>query len=121
MARQNYSTLQAKINKEIEKLRKQAQALQSKQRKPVISQIVRSMKEYEISPEEIAAAFAKVSSKTGSATKTPKLPKNGGVKKPVAPKYRHPGSGATWTGRGKAPLWIIEAEKNGQMRQQFLI
>ena len=45
MARQNYSTLQAKINKEIEKLRKQAQALQSKQRKPVISQIVRSMKE----------------------------------------------------------------------------
>lgn len=51
MARQNYSTLQAKINKEIEKLRKQAQALQSKQRKPVISQIVRSMKEYEISPK----------------------------------------------------------------------
>ena len=54
MARQNYATLQAKINKEIEKLHKQAQSLQSKQRKPVISQIVRSMKEYEISPEELA-------------------------------------------------------------------
>ena len=121
MARQNYATLQAKINKEIEKLHKQAQSLQSKQRKPVISQIVRSMKEYEISPEEIAAAFGKVKTKTGGATKTAKPAKTSGVKKPVAPKYRHPASGATWTGRGKAPLWVVEAEKNGQMRQQFLI
>ena len=121
MARQNYATLQAKINKEIEKLHKQAQSLQSKQRKPVISQIVRSMKEYEISPEEIAAAFGKVKTKTGGATKTAKPSKASGVKKPVAPKYRHPASGATWTGRGKAPLWVVAAEKNGQMRQQFLI
>ena len=24
----------------------------------------------------------------------------------IAPKYRDPASGATWTGRGKAPKWI---------------
>ena len=59
--------------------------------------------------------------KTGGATKTAKPSKASGVKKSVAPKYRHPASGATWTGRGKAPLWVVEAEKNGQMRQQFLI
>jgi len=121
MTRQNYSTLQAKINKEIEKLQKQAQALQSKQRKPVISSIIRSMKEYDISPEEIATAFGKSKTKVTGETKTIKSPKTARVKKPVAPKYRHPNSGATWTGRGKAPLWIVEAEKNGQMRQQFLI
>ena len=121
MTRQNYSTLQAKINKEIEKLQKQAQALQSKQRKPVISSIIRSMKEYDISPEEIAAAFGKSKTKASGEVKTTKSPKTARVKKPVAPKYRHPNSGATWTGRGKAPLWIVEAEKNGQMRQQFLI
>jgi len=44
MARQNYATLQAKINKEIEKLQKQAQVLQTKSRKPVISNLVRTMK-----------------------------------------------------------------------------
>ena len=120
MARQNYATLQAKINKEIEKLQKQAQALQSKSRKPVISTIIRQMKEYSITPEEITAAFGKPVRTEKPAVK-PKTIKAAGPKKTVPPKYRHPESGASWTGRGKPPVWIIEAEKNGQLRQQFLI
>ena len=32
------------------------------------------------------------------------------------PKYRDPGTGATWTGRGKPPNWI-----NGKDRTPFLI
>ena len=120
MARQNYATLQAKINKEIEKLQKQAQTLQSKSRKPVINSIIRSMKEYSISVEEIAAAFGKPVRAEKSTVKA-KAAKTNTPKKPVPAKYRHPASGASWTGRGKAPLWIVEAEKNGQPRQQFLI
>lgn len=34
----------------------------------------------------------------------------------VAPKYRDPATGATWTGRGKAPKWI-----EGKDRAQFAI
>lgn len=34
----------------------------------------------------------------------------------VAPKYRNPETGDTWTGRGKPPKWIID--KN---RDEFLI
>jgi DNA-binding protein H-NS len=34
----------------------------------------------------------------------------------VAAKYRDPATGATWTGRGKAPLWIAGAD-----REKFLI
>lgn len=34
----------------------------------------------------------------------------------VAPKYRNPSTGATWTGRGKPPAWIA-----GQNRDLFLI
>jgi len=34
----------------------------------------------------------------------------------VAPKYRDPSTGKTWTGRGKAPKWI-----EGKDRDQFLI
>lgn len=115
----NYASQQAKIQKEIERLHKQAQLLQSKQRKPVISNILRSMKEYDITPEEIAAAYGKTGAKARKST--PKAVKAEGSRKPVAPKYRHPETSATWTGRGKAPLWIVEAEKNGQPRQQFLI
>ncbi|MDD2223682.1 MAG: H-NS histone family protein [Pseudomonas sp.] len=38
------------------------------------------------------------------------------VKKAVAAKYRDPETGATWTGRGKAPRWI-----DGKDRDAFLI
>lgn len=34
----------------------------------------------------------------------------------VAPKYRDPATGQTWTGRGKAPKWI-----EGQDREKFAI
>jgi DNA-binding protein H-NS len=34
----------------------------------------------------------------------------------VAPKYRDPTTGQTWTGRGKAPKWI-----DGQDRNKYLI
>lgn len=33
-----------------------------------------------------------------------------------APKFRDPETGATWTGRGKPPNWIV-----GKDREQFLI
>lgn len=39
-----------------------------------------------------------------------------GARSTVAPKYRDPASGATWTGRGKAPKWI-----EGKDRAQFAI
>lgn len=57
MARETYAALQAKIEKEINKLQKKAEVLQTKRRKPVIASIITSMREYDITPEEIAAAF----------------------------------------------------------------
>ncbi|CAM4301350.1 MAG: H-NS histone family protein [Comamonas sp.] len=39
---------------------------------------------------------------------------NAGAK--VAPKYRDPATGQTWTGRGKPPKWIAD-----QDREQFAI
>ncbi|MCA7955781.1 H-NS histone family protein [Burkholderia seminalis] len=36
---------------------------------------------------------------------------------PIAPKYRDPKSGSTWSGRGKAPQWIAGAKN----RDRFLI
>lgn len=37
-------------------------------------------------------------------------------KAPVAPKFRNPATGETWTGRGKPPKWI-----EGKDRTEFLI
>lgn len=44
-------------------------------------------------------------------------------KKAVSPpKYQHPENpDVTWTGRGRQPAWIKEAEAAGKSREEFLI
>ncbi|MBR8346110.1 H-NS family nucleoid-associated regulatory protein [Burkholderia ambifaria] len=42
---------------------------------------------------------------------------SGATRTPVAPKYRDPKTGATWSGRGKPPHWIAGAKN----RDRFLI
>jgi DNA-binding protein H-NS len=41
--------------------------------------------------------------------------------KAVAPKYRHPGSGQTWTGRGLKPRWLTAEIAAGKTANDFLI
>ncbi|WP_081079373.1 H-NS family nucleoid-associated regulatory protein [Burkholderia cepacia] len=40
-----------------------------------------------------------------------------GRRRPVAPKYRNPSTGAIWSGRGRPPHWIVGAKN----RDRFLI
>ena len=39
----------------------------------------------------------------------------------VAPKYRNPLSGATWSGRGKEPPWMVYLIQQGAKREDFRI
>jgi len=120
MVRENYAAQQAKIEKEIGKLRKRAELLHTKRRKPVVASIIRSMREYNITPEEIAAAFGKPA-RTPAAVRKGAAPAAPRAKRAVAPKYRHPDTGETWSGRGKAPRWLTAAEAEGAKRDSFLI
>ena len=39
----------------------------------------------------------------------------------VAPKYRDPTTGSTWTGRGLKPKWLTTAIENGKSITDFVI
>jgi DNA-binding protein H-NS len=117
MTRDTYSNLKQKIEKEILKLQKQAKALQTKRRGPVITSIIRSMREYDITPDDITEAFNRKTARPAPRKADTPTP----VKRTVPIKYRHPDSGATWTGRGKPPRWISAAEAEGKSRSDFLI
>jgi DNA-binding protein H-NS len=39
----------------------------------------------------------------------------------VAPKYRHPETGETWSGRGLNPRWLTAAIKSGKSLESFAI
>lgn len=93
----------------LNELIKQKEALEAQieaARKSEISDAVAKVKalvaEYGLTAQDIFGG-AKRGRKAGS----------GGT---VAPKYRDPATGATWTGRGKAPKWI-----DGKDRTQFAI
>jgi DNA-binding protein H-NS len=44
-----------------------------------------------------------------------------GGKGSVKAKYRDPATGSTWTGRGRAPRWLTDAEARGARREQFAV
>ncbi|MFT0532286.1 H-NS family nucleoid-associated regulatory protein [Castellaniella hirudinis] len=118
MARSNFAAQKTRLEKEMAKIEKQLESLQAKQRKPVITSIVRSMRDYGITPEEIAEAFdKKPAGRAAAGTRKPST----GAKRVIPPKYRHPETKAEWTGRGKPPRWVSDAEAAGTSRDTFLI
>lgn len=82
------------LNKQIEEARKTEVA-------DAIAKARNLVAEFGLTADDI---FVQAASKAGKKTGS------------VAPKYRNPETGATWTGRGKAPLWIV-----GKDRENFAI
>jgi DNA-binding protein H-NS len=103
-------TLQ-EITAQIEQLQRQAELLRAKHKKPVITAILQAMTQYGITYQELRAAVG------GGAVDARARRK---VRK-VAPKFRNPKTGETWSGRGRTARWIVEAEKEGKSRDKFLI
>lgn len=111
---ETYSVAKQKIEKEILRLQRQMKTLKVKQRRPIITSIVRSMQDNEITIEELTEALEKTQ-KRGSSTNASQ------PKSVLPPKFRNPATGDTWTGRGRPPRWILDAEAAGKERSKFLI
>lgn len=61
-----------------------------------------------------------VSDLVAKATAGRRSDAGGGVSK-VAPKYRHPETGSTWSGRGLKPKWLTAALAQGRTIEEFVI
>lgn len=108
MPQETFLNEKQEIEKQIQKLQRKMSTLRTRQRRPVINSIIRSMLEYEITPEEISEAY--------------QLREKRNVAKSTAPaRYKNTTTNETWSGRGRPPRWIVEAEKAGKNRDQFLI
>jgi DNA-binding protein H-NS len=62
--------------------------------------------------------------KTASKPKRPKKSKpasKAAKRGKVAPKFRDPETGTTWTGRGRTPVWLRDYEAAGRKREEFSI
>ncbi len=91
-------------------LERQISAATKASRAEAIAQIRTLMAQHGLTPADLSAPAQKhaVGAHTGSRSK-------------VAPKYRHPETGATWTGRGLKPKWLTEQLANGKQVSDFAI
>ncbi|WP_080433623.1 H-NS family nucleoid-associated regulatory protein [Burkholderia ubonensis] len=96
---ETYAELKAKLDK----LNKDAESARKLEVAAVLSAIREAVLTYEIRPEEILPTWKKL-----------RVPDRRWGPRP--PKYRNPITGETWSGRGRAPKWLV-----GRDRNDFLI
>ncbi len=113
---------------EIQRLQSLAAKRRRKEVGAVIAEMRQKMADYGITLDELQAPARKRKGGGGSGakpgrtgSKKPAKPKKKAAKRKVAPKYKDPQSGATWSGRGLTSKWLAEREKAGQKREEFLI
>ena len=85
------------LQDQIKQLQNEAEEPRKNELSNAISQIKMTMAEYGITLADLGFTNKK---------------KTGRVRAPLAPKYRNPASGETWSGRGKAPKWIDPKNKD---------
>ncbi|KGC70081.1 MULTISPECIES: H-NS family nucleoid-associated regulatory protein [Burkholderia] len=96
----------AQVNAEIATLQQEAAQLRAEEIKAVIADVRAKVAEFGLTEQDVFGR--KRASRTTGTTR---------AKVEGTPKYQDPKTGATWTGRGRAPAWIAEAKN----RTRFLI
>ncbi|VWD47417.1 H-NS histone family protein [Burkholderia contaminans] len=91
------------LKAQAEALAQQAEEARIAELESIITTMREQIAEYGIMPDQLFGRRRSAPSGTAGA--------------PVAPKYRDPKTGATWSGRGRAPQWIAGAKN----RSRFLI
>ncbi|MEM5316835.1 H-NS family nucleoid-associated regulatory protein [Paraburkholderia sp. JHI869] len=99
------------IQARIAKLQSQAEAVEKKQSSNVLAKIRDLMAKHGVTIADIESYVGgkRLGRKPGASAKA--------SQSAAAAKYRDPKSGATWSGRGRAPAWIASAKD----RTKFLV
>lgn len=97
----------SELLKQIESLTRQAEDLRQAELDKVITEIKEKMEKYGLTAADLGAAKSSGKAKKGTGK--------------VAAKYRNSATGETWSGRGRTPKWLADAEAAGQKRESFAV
>jgi DNA-binding protein H-NS len=116
------ATTLAQVNKQIEKLQREAQALKAKQTKGVIARLREAIDQYQLTAADLGFEKAPASAEKIKPAAKPTSKKPGRrVSRRKATgviKFRD-SEGHTWTGHGRAPNWFNSALKSGKTREEL--
>jgi DNA-binding protein H-NS len=94
--------------KQIESLTRQAEGLRQAEIEQVIADIKEKMEKYGLTVADLGAQRTRSRAKKAAGGK-------------LAAKYRNAATGETWSGRGRTPTWLAQAEAAGQKRESFAV
>jgi DNA-binding protein H-NS len=116
------------LKEQAETLLRQAETARKAEISSAIADIKAKMAAYGITVEDLG-----VRGRKGRKLKSAKPAKSAGTakgkvkakaakpRKPVAAKFRNEATGETWSGRGKAPKWLVAMEAGGRKREEFAV
>jgi DNA-binding protein H-NS len=90
-----------------EALERQIQAAQAADKSRAIAEVKRLMALHGLTATDIAAK--------------PAATRSASSERKVAPKYQDPETGASWSGRGLRPRWLVAAISSGRQLEEFAI
>lgn len=96
------------IRQRMSDLNQEAKSLVQKGRKRALGEILKFMGDFDITVQDIEQA----ANKPAQVLRNPTY---------GLAKYQDPDTGKTWTGRGKAPKWLLEKEAKGVSRETLRI
>jgi len=103
----NYSTWTvAKLEKEKDKIEKAIAARDGKMRQGALAQVKAAARQAGFDISELLSDLKATSKVSGAKKRTASPGKKGRKTGKVAPKYKNPEDGVTWSGRGRKPKWI---------------
>ncbi len=126
------------LQAQIEKLQKEAASLRKREMAETVANIKKAIAAFGLTAADLGLAPRAASTRARQGTKKrpgrpapPAGARSAATKKEgapgadkrsiVAPKYRDPVTGATWTGRGKQPKWLAQALVSGKSLTDFKI
>lgn len=96
------------LQDQIAKLQAEAEQVRKNEIADVITDIRNKMAEFGITLKDLGPVAKSKGRRKAATSASPA-------------KYRNPATGETWTGKGRRPRWIVEAENQGKGPDAFLI
>lgn len=114
---QELMSQKAALEKQAAALQDQIETARRNERSEVLAQIRSLMQTHGVTLAELGGAGRR----SPRAAKAAKAPKAGSTGRKVAPKFRNPATGDTWSGRGLRPNWLKAALASGKKIEDFAI
>lgn len=111
----------AQAEAKVAELRQKLHDKKSEERAQAIATVKELVKLHDLTAQDLGISQKKGKAANKSASKSSGKTTRADKGIPVPAKYKDPASGSTWSGRGRAPVWLATLVSSGRSKNDYLI